>query len=117
MVSLALLSAVTADTTGTGVDVSGYNGAQYVEIQKTNTGTCNVLIEGSFDKSVWYQVGYYTVDGNDTLTRGHGNISVAATNPWDHIYQALDGYRWLRASTNTSAGTYSLTATVHCTPV
>src|SRR5579884_750855 len=90
-----LQSAATADGNGTAASTDGYNGCQMIELQKSGTGTTTAVIEGSFDGTTWYAVGYYQVDAQATLTRSISPFSLAAGTQ-NHVLQVLDLYPQIR---------------------
>lgn len=94
-----------ATTTGNGhpINTQGYNGAIQLEVVETAGGTATVFFEGSFDGGTnWYQVGFYQIDGNASLTRTAASVSVTAN--MKHVYQMLDPYPKLRARISAITG-------------
>lgn len=96
-----LQQGATANGNGTPVNTAGYTGAIQVEIQETAGGTCTVTLQGSFDGTTWYAVGYQRVDAQATLTRAVTGISVTAN--LKAVFQVLDPYPELRAPVSASA--------------
>lgn len=111
-----LQQAASANGNGTVAPTDGFNGAQMVEIQKSGTGTTTATIEGSYDGSTWYAVGYYQVDGNASLSRAASGISVGA-GAVAHVYQILDLYPQIRLRLSGTAGAISLTANLYAVPL
>lgn len=75
------------------VRADGYNGAIYLEIQKTGAGTLTITPQTNFDASptgVFYNAGYYRVDGQATLTRTVGPFAVGVGTV-SNVLQILDG--------------------------
>jgi len=96
-----LLATLFSAAAGNGVaaqTVDGYNGTQYLELNNAaGTGGCTVSVQGSFDRSTWYGVGYYpAIDSSTSATRTLGNISVGAGAA--HVYQLLDSYPYLQVT-------------------
>ena len=108
-------AAATADGNGTVADARGYAGQVQLELNNSGTGTTNANLEGSFDGSTWYSVGYAQMDAQANLIRTVGPIAVAGTSA--HTYTALDTYSFLRVRLSGTSGSLSLTATLRAYPV
>lgn len=105
-----------ATVTGNGATAStaGYTGAIQVELVESAGGTATVYFEGSFDGGTnWYQVGFYQVDGNASLTRTAASVSVTAN--MKHVYQILDPYPQLRARISAISAA-SVLVRAYCVP-
>ena len=111
---LALQSAATANGNGTSANVDGFAGAVVVEVVETAGGTCTLNLEGSFDGSTWYALGYSQVDNIASPARAVAAIAVAASS--SHVYNILDTYKLIRARISASGGE-SLTVTLRAYPV
>jgi hypothetical protein len=111
---LTMQNAATSNGNGTVATVDGYNGAQQVEVAETAGGTCTLAIQGSFDNTNFYAVGYQQVDNTTTPARSVGNISVAASTR--HVYQILDPYKYLRTVISAIAGGGTVTTKVYLEP-
>ena len=109
-----LQNAATANGNGTPAEVQGFTGAQQVEVRETNGGTCTVTLQGSFDGTNWYSVGYYQIDNNASLTRAVAAISVLATSA--HVYQILDPYPQVRAAISSVASSPVVTVKLYGVP-
>ena len=96
--------------------VMPYTGAIQVEIQETHgsSASATVALQGSFDGSTWYAVGYYQVDGVTSLTRSVANISVTAS--MKHVYQVLDPYPQMQAVISSIANSASIIVRAYCIP-
>jgi hypothetical protein len=92
-----LLNAATTNTSAQ-QDVSGYNGALQLEVRETAGGTVTLAVQGSFDGTNFYNVGYQRVDNQATITRAVGNVSVTANLA--AVYQILDPYPELKVTTS-----------------
>ena len=92
----------TANGNGTPHNSDDFIGAQIVEIRETAGGTATVTLQGSFDGTNWYSLGYYQTSGNATLARAAGGISVTANSKL--VYQVLDPYTQIRARISSVAG-------------
>lgn len=107
-------NAATANGNGTPAQVSGYTGAQQVEVSETAGGTCTLTLQGSFDGANWYSIGYQQVDGLATLARAVAAISVTAN--MRHVYQILDPYPQVRAVISSIATGGTVTARMYAVP-
>ena len=92
----------TANGNGTSHNADDFVGAQIIEIRETAGGTATITLQGSFDGTQWYSVGYYQTDANASLTRTVTGISVTANAK--HVYQVLDPYPQVRAVLSAVAG-------------
>ena len=101
----------TANGNGSAADSSLFLQAQIVEISETNGGTATVTLEGSFDGTNWYSVGYQQTDAISSLTRASGGISVTANSR--HVYQVLDPYPQIRARISSLASSANITAKLY----
>ncbi|HLJ67743.1 MAG TPA: hypothetical protein VKX16_10335 [Chloroflexota bacterium] len=108
-------AAATADGNGTVADLRGYAGQVQLELNNTGSGTTNANVEGSFDQSTWYSVGYAQMDGQTNLTRTAGAIAVAGNAA--HTFTLLDTYSFLRIRLSGTSGSLTLTATLRAYPV
>lgn len=99
---LYLQQAATTTTTGTTASADGFNGVQNVEIQETAGGTATIALQGSMDGTTWYAAGYQQVDGVNDPMRTVTAVTVAANSA--HVYEVLDGYRFLRANITAISG-------------
>lgn len=115
-VVFALQAAATANGNGITAPTDGFNGAQMLDLQKSGTGTATATIEGSYDGSTWYAVGYQQVDGVASLARAASGISVSAGS-FNHVYQILDIYPQIRLRLSSVAGSISLTANLYAVPL
>jgi hypothetical protein len=111
-----LQAAATVDGNGTQANVDGYAGNIVLELNNQGAGTTTLNIEGSFDGTTWYAVGYWQKDNTLAPTRAVAAIAVGAT-PFAHVYAILDTYKLLRARMSASAGAVNLTATLRAYPV
>lgn len=111
---ITMQSAATANGNGTAAQVDGCTGAQQVEVAETNGGTCTLAIQGSFDGTNWYAVGYQQVDNIPTPARAVANIAVAASSR--HVYQVLDPYNFIRTVISGIAGSAHVTTKVYAVP-
>lgn len=109
-----LQNAATANGNGVAPDTSGFAGAQMIEIAETGGGTATVTIQGSFDGTNWYSVGYQQVDATASPARATGGISVLANSR--HVYQVLDAYPQLRAPVSAVAGGANVTVKSYMIP-
>jgi hypothetical protein len=109
-----LLAGVSTNTNSGNIDISGYNGALNLEVRETNGGTFTLAIQGSFDGSNFYNVGYQRIDGQTTLTRTASNLSVTANLA--AVYQILDPYPILKVTTSSAASSPVLTVKLYSIP-
>lgn len=114
--SLILQSAAAADGNGLTAPTDGYNGAQMVELQKTGAGTVNLIIEGSYDGTVWYNVGFQQVDGVAGVSRSASTIAVGA-GAINHVYQVLDIYPLLRTRLQGAVAPISVQTRIYAVPL
>src|SRR5471032_2718934 len=79
------------------VDTRGYNGAIYLVIEKTGTGTVTVLPQGQFSigSANWYALGYQQTNGLTTLTRAASAFSVGA-GAVNAVLQILDAAPYMQ---------------------
>src|SRR3954447_26982131 len=84
-----LQNAATADGAGSTALTDGYNGVCNLELRKTGAGTTTVVVEGSFDTTNWYVVGYQQVDNTLTPARAVAAISLGA-GAVNGVYALLD---------------------------
>ena len=101
----------TGNGNGVPFDSSLFLQAQIVEIAETNGGTATVTLEGSFDGTNWYAVGYQQTDATASLARAASGISVAANSR--HVYQVLDPYPQIRARISGSASSPNVTVKMY----
>lgn len=98
------------------IEVDGYNGTIMVEVAENNVGGATLHLEGSYDGSNWYALGYYTIvsagTSQATLTRSVSTITVVQNDRY--LYQILDAYPLIRARASASTG--SLTVGVYAVP-
>lgn len=85
----------TANGNGTPADFSGVDGAAQVEVVESNGGTATLNLEGSFDGTTWYAIGYQQIDNTASPARAVAAVSILANS--SHVYQILDPYPQLRA--------------------
>jgi hypothetical protein len=85
----------------------------YLEVIENNVGTATLNLEGSFDASHWYVVGYELVDNTASPARAVTALSV--TQNTAHVYQLLDLYPLLRTRPSVNSG--SLTVGLYGIPV
>ncbi len=108
---------IAGDNASGNVNTNGYNGLINLVIQKTGSGTCSVTPQSSFDGGVtWYSVGYQNTDGQATLTRATGAITVAGGTV-NHVYQILDPAPMMRFVVSATSGTVSLTPFLFYSPL
>ena len=97
-------------------NVDGINGSLMLQIVEANVGAATVQVEGSYDSTYWFNVGYYVIVSADaaqaTLTRAVAGLAVAQNGVY--VLQLLDAYPLLRARPSTNAG--SLTAGLYAIP-
>lgn len=116
--ALVLQSAAKTAGNGSAQSLAGFNGARMLQLDNTDSaGTATVQLQGSFDGTNWFNVGYQQVDATAAPARSVTGISVAANT--HHVYQVLDYYGWLRAVISSPSGFTSggITATVYASPV
>lgn len=111
---LTMQNQATSNGNGQAVSVDGYNGLQNVEILEFAGGTGTITLQGSYDAANWHSVGYQQVDGVAAPSRAVAPISVTADSA--HVYEVLDGYRYLRAVISNIASA-QITARVYTMPV
>jgi hypothetical protein len=109
-----LQNAATANGNGTTADASGFSGAIAVEIAESAGGTATVTLQGSFDGTNWYSLGYQQTDGTASPARATGGISVLANAR--HVYQVLDAYMQIRAVISAVAAGGTITAKAYMIP-
>jgi len=114
-ISQTCQQAASADGNGTLAIADGYNGNNILEIQKTGAGTTGVVIEGSFDATVWYPCAYQQTDGITSLARAVATISLAA-GAVNHVFQLLDTFPFIRARMTGTAGAVSVLARLYSIP-
>jgi hypothetical protein len=115
-VLFTLQAAATANGNGAVAPTDGFNGAQMIDLQKSGTGTCTATIEGSYDGTTWYAVGYQQVDGVSSLSRAASGIAVGAGTA-NHVYQILDIYPMVRLRLSSVTGSVSVNATLYAVPL
>ena len=113
---VALQSAAAADGNGAYASVAGYSGPITVELTNSGTGTTSANLEGSFDGSTWYAIGFFQIDATAALVRSVSAISVTAST-FAHVYSILDTYNLIRCRLSGSSGTPSVNATLRANPV
>lgn len=86
-----------ASANGNGItaNVAGFDAAIQVEVVENNTGTVTLALQGSFDGTNWYAVGYQQVDNVAAPARAVATIAVTQNSK--HVYQVLDPYPLYRA--------------------
>jgi hypothetical protein len=99
---ITLQNAVTTAGNGAVASVSGYGGAQNVEIVEGQGGTATVTLQGSFDGTNWYSVGYQQIDA--TASPARAVIGISVTSSSKGVYQVLDQYPMLRAVVSAVTG-------------
>src|SRR5436309_846157 len=104
-----LQAAATGNGNGQVAPTDGFNGAQMLEIQKSGSGATVGNVEGSYDGSVWYPVGYQRVDATDVPIRATTGIAVT-TGTFNHVFQLLDLYPRIRLRLSGSSGVISTSA-------
>lgn len=103
-----LQNAATANGNGTisnSRSALGYG--MVLEIQETAGGTATIALQGSFDGTQWYAVGYELIDNTAAPARAVANISVTADMV--HSYAVLDVYPQTRAVLSAVAGGATVT--------
>jgi len=106
-----LQNAATANGNGVSAITNGYDQTIQMEVVEANTGTVTLNIEGSFDGTNWYAVGYQQVDNTAAPTRAVAAIAVAQNTK--HVYQVLDPYPLYRARLS-SISSATVTVRVYC---
>jgi hypothetical protein len=100
-----------ANGNGSTLGVGGLDTAQQIEVAETNGGTCTRALQGSFDGTNWYAIGYQQVDNTASPARAVANISVTANSR--HVYQLLDPYLQVRAVISSVATSPSVTVRLY----
>jgi hypothetical protein len=109
------LTANTSDASTPALDVAGMNGAITLEVHKTNTGTCTVSVQGTFDEygaatddSSWTTV-QFKVLGTASPSPAT-TAAVGATDPTTVVIAILDAYPTIRLNLSSVSGTLAVTA-------
>jgi len=98
------------------VPTDGYNGALYLVIQKTGSGTVTVNPQTNWDGgTTFYNAGYQQVDNVASPARAVGAFSIGA-GAVNHVLQLLDGAP-LMQFVATVTGSVSVNAYLYKVPV
>jgi hypothetical protein len=109
-----LHSSVSVAANGIHQELYGFGVKPLVEISETNGGTATVTLEGSFDGTNWYSVGYQQIDATASPSRAASGISVSANTR--HVYEVLDRSPYFRARISSPSTTPKVTVRLYALP-
>jgi hypothetical protein len=90
-----LQNAATANGNGLNMPAVGETSNILFEVQESAGGTATLTINGSFDGTSWYVIGYQKINATASPARAVTGISVTAN--LKAVYQALDYYPMYQA--------------------
>lgn len=111
-VSQALQTAQTGNANGVALASDGYK-TLFLEVAEANVGTATLNLEGSYDGTNWYAVGYQRVDAQASPARAVTGFSVTQNGRF--VLQVLDQYPNFRARTSGNSG--SVTVKAYALPI
>jgi hypothetical protein len=114
--TIPLQAAAAANGNGSNGDLTGYGGSAAIEVLQTGTGSATLTLQGSYDGTNWYAVGYMQVDAVTNPVRSVAALAVTAS-PFAHVYVLLDTYNLYRAVISATAGSLALTAILRGLPI